>query len=84
MALNDADKFAQEMVGEFFSEQNLDTSDFHEYLLENGTLVHLEQQVESDLIELLDKETWVNEDIMMEDTGEDCRGQEVAELKRII
>lgn len=54
-------------------EEKKDEDQFFEYLIEEGYLKHVEQQIGDDLIPMINMETLVNEDIIFEDTGINVR-----------
>ena len=57
------------MLGEFFIDKETDMNDFKEHLLAEQLEIEREVQIGNDLIEVNDKEIWINEDIFFEHTG---------------
>lgn len=49
-ALENADNFANDMLGEFFKEVAVDTEDFKQHLLDEQVTKECEQQVDAELI----------------------------------
>lgn len=68
-ALDEAEHFAMEMLGEFFKEKETQMDDFEIYLLEQEFKVAKETYIGNDLIETNEKEVHMNEDIFYIETG---------------
>ena len=73
-ALEDAEQFAQEMLGEFFVNQEIQMDDFKEYRLQEGHDIEVECQVDQFLIQQFEKETYINEEIFFAETGINLKG----------